>query len=123
MSPGGAAARLAAGSGGALAGWIAGCTLLRRGRDRAAFLGSCVFLACLSAATAACVFPDMLRSISDPARSMTAYNAAGDLSGLKTALRWFAVGFPLAVVYFVVTFRLHRGKAEAGEGDREEARG
>lgn len=109
--------------GGALAGWIAAFALLRRGRDRAAFLGSCVFLAGLSMATAACVFPDMLRSISDPSRSMTAYNAAGDLSGLKTALRWFAVGFPLAVVYFAVTFWLHRGKVETPGGAEGEARG
>jgi cytochrome d ubiquinol oxidase subunit II len=39
--------------------------------------------------------------------------------GLSTALRWFSFGFPLAILYFVVLFRLHRGKVTAapeGEG-------
>ncbi len=90
-----------------------------RGRDRAAFLGSSVFLAGLSMATAACVFPVMLRSISDPALSLTAYNAGGDPTGLRTALGWLAIGLPLAILYFVIVFRVHRGKAVAaadGEG-------
>ncbi len=96
-------------AGTALAGWISAFAFLQRGRQRAAFLGSCAFLAGLSTATAACVFPVLLRSIGDPARSMTADNAAGDPAGLSTALRWFAIGFPLAVAYFAVNFRLHRG--------------
>jgi len=90
-----------------------------RGNDRAAFLGSCAFLVGLSAATAACVFPTMLRATGDPALSLTAYNAVGDPAGLKTALGWFSVGLPLAVLYFVIVFRLYRGKAVAaaeGEG-------
>jgi hypothetical protein len=45
--------------------------------------------------------------------------AAGDRAGLQTALGWFAIGLPLALVYLAVVFRLHRGKAVAaatGEG-------
>ena len=48
-----------------------------RGRDRIAFLGSSSFLAGLSMATAACVFPVMLRSTSDAALSFTAHNGLG----------------------------------------------
>jgi cytochrome d ubiquinol oxidase subunit II len=90
-----------------------------RGADRAAFLGSCGFLVGLSAATAVCVFPVMLRATGDPALSMTAYNAAGDPSGLRTALVWFSIGFPIAILYFVIVYRLHRGRVVAaaeGEG-------
>jgi cytochrome bd-type quinol oxidase subunit 2 len=61
----------------------------------------------------------MLRAIPDPAHSMTAFNSGGDPAGLKTALRWLIVGLPLALFYFVVVFRLHRGRAGAapeGEG-------
>ena len=91
---------------------------LARGRELSAFLGSCVFLAGLSFATAACVFPTMLRATSDAALSLTAYNSGGDPAGLRTALLWFSVGFPLAISYFVLVFRLHRGKAvAAAEGD------
>ena len=103
----------------ALAGLLAAFRGLSRGPDRTAFLGSCAFLAGLSIATAACVFPVMLRATGDPALSMTAFNASGDPAGLRTALGWFSVGLPLVVLYFVVVYRLHRGKAVAaaeGEG-------
>ena len=102
---------------------LAGLGVLFRGlrgkRDFAAFLGSCTFLAGLSAAMAVCVFPVMLRATGDPSLSLTARNAGGDPAGLKTALGWFVVGLPLVVSYFVLVLRLHRGKAVAaadGEG-------
>jgi cytochrome d ubiquinol oxidase subunit II len=91
----------------------------RRGADRAAFLGSAAFLAGLLGATAAAVFPVMLRAAGDPGLSLTAYNASNDPQGLRLALGWWSVGFPLAVVYFAGLFYLHRGKAAAareGEG-------
>jgi cytochrome d ubiquinol oxidase subunit II len=106
-------------AGAALAGLVGVFVGLARGNDRAAFLGSCAFLAGLSTATAACVFPVMLRSSGDPALSMTADNSGGDPNGLRTALGWFSVGMPLAILYFVFLFRLHRGKAAVaadGEG-------
>jgi cytochrome d ubiquinol oxidase subunit II len=92
--------------------------LLRR-RALLAFLGSCGFIAGVLAATAAIMFPVMLRATSDPSRSLTAFAAAAAPSGLRTALGWFSIGFPLAVFYFVTLFRLHRGKFPApreGEG-------
>lgn len=91
----------------------------RRGRDLAAFLGSCAFLTGMLVATAACVYPVMLRSTTDPALSITAPLGGASTSGLSTALGWWAVGFPIAIAYFVTLFRLHRGKAIAakeGEG-------
>jgi cytochrome d ubiquinol oxidase subunit II len=103
----------------ALAGLVSAFSGLARGRDRGAFLGSCAFLTGLSAATATCVFPVLLRATGDPALSMTAYNASGDPAGLRTAVGWLAIGLPLAILYFVFLFRFHRGKAAApadGEG-------
>ena len=89
---------------------------LHRGRHLGAFLGSCAFLGGLLAATAATMFPVMLRGV-DGARSITAYAAGNDPAGLRTALGWWSIGAPLAVLYFVVVFRLHRGKAAAPEGE------
>ncbi len=92
---------------------------LARDRDLATFMGSSAFLAGLSTATAACVFPVMLRAIPDPALSLTAFNSGGDSAGLRTALRWLIPGLPLALFYLVVVLRLHRGKSNAapeGEG-------
>jgi cytochrome d ubiquinol oxidase subunit II len=89
---------------------------LRRRRELLAFLGSCAFLTGMLAATAACVFPVMLRAVDDGARSLTAYNSSVPTGSLQIALAWWVIGFPLAVLYFVVLFRIHRGKAAAASG-------
>ena len=80
-----------------------------------AFLGSAAFILGLLAATAACVFPVMLKSTLDPTWSLTAYNAAVSHHGLVTGAKWWFVGFPIVIVYFVFLFRLHRGKVKAAE--------
>jgi cytochrome d ubiquinol oxidase subunit II len=91
---------------------------LARGRALRAFAGSCAFLAGLLGATAAAMFPVMLRAIPDAAYSISARAAGNDAAGLAVALRWWAVGFPLAAAYLTVLFRLHRGPAAAaGDGE------
>ncbi len=84
-----------------------------RGRHLLAFLGSAAFILGLLAATAACVYPVMLKSTLDPAWSLTATNAATSPHGLRTGAKWWLIGFPIAVAYFVFLFRLHRGKVKA----------
>jgi cytochrome d ubiquinol oxidase subunit II len=91
-----------------------------RARPRAAFLGSSAFLTGLLVATAACLFPVLLRSTGSAGRDLTAFNSGSTASGLRVALGWWAIGFPLAAIYFAVLFRLNRGKAvavEYGSGD------
>jgi cytochrome d ubiquinol oxidase subunit II len=83
-----------------------------RGRHLLAFIGSGAFILGLLAATAACVFPVMLGSSLDPAWSLTAYNASVSEHGLATGLKWWFLGFPIAIAYFVFLFRLHRGKVK-----------
>jgi cytochrome d ubiquinol oxidase subunit II len=99
----------------ALAGLITVWRASSRGRDRAAFLGSAAFLGGLSVATAACVYPVMLRSSGDAALSMTVENGAGDASGLRTALGWLALAAPLLLIYLVVVWRMHRGRVSASD--------
>jgi cytochrome d ubiquinol oxidase subunit II len=86
--------------------------LRRRGADLAAFVGSSLFLVGALAATAASVFPAMLRSAGTPSLSLTAFNAASSPHALATALWWWPVGAALAIGYFVVLFRLHRGRGQ-----------
>jgi cytochrome bd ubiquinol oxidase subunit II len=100
----------------ALGGLIAVVIGTRTGRTLGAFLGSCAFLAGLLAATATAVFPVMLRALGDEALSLTAYNSSVPDSSLWTALTWWIVGFPLALVYFVVVFRVHAGKVTGASG-------
>jgi cytochrome d ubiquinol oxidase subunit II len=102
----------------ALTGIVSTVLALARGRDFAAFLGSCAFIAGLSVATAVCVWPVMLRAEPDATRSLTALNAGGDPAGLRTALGWFTLGLPLVAAYYVFLFRFHRGKSVA-PADRE----
>ena len=100
----------------ALAGLAVACASIVRGRELASFLGSAAFLAGLLGATAAGLFPVLLRSVSDPRASLTAYAAANDQVGLRTALGWLAIGLPLAILYFVIVFRIHRGKVVGATG-------
>src|SRR5262249_38300283 len=92
-------------------------TGLRRRRDGLAFLGSCAFLIGMLAATAACVFPTMLRSVVNDSWSLTAYNASAADASLQQGIRWSAIGLPLAVAYFIVVFRLYRGRTSIKAGD------
>jgi len=90
----------------------------RRANDLVAFIGSTAWIAGLMVATAACLFPVMLRAVPEAAHSITAYAAANDPSGLRIGLTWWLIGFPLAVAYHVVVLRIHRGKVHAA--DRQE---
>ena len=98
-----------------LAGLSASFVGRQRGRDLVAFLGSSAFLLGVLAATAASVYPVWLKSTLDAEHSLTAANAAASPYALRVALRWWPVGFVLALVYLAVLFRLHRGKAQAAE--------
>ena len=93
-------------------GLAATAALRRRQRDLAAFLGSVVFIAGALSATAVCVFPAMLRDAAGAA-TLTAFNASASESALRAALWWWPVGAALATAYFVMLFRIHRGKAQA----------
>jgi cytochrome bd ubiquinol oxidase subunit II len=100
-------------------GLAAGFLGLRSGRPLLAFLGSSAFILGILAATAASVWPVMLRSSLDPAWSLTAANSAVPATSLRTALAWWLPGFALAVGYLVMLFRLFRGRIHAapeGEG-------
>ena len=99
-------------------GGLAGTFAARRaGRDLLAFVASGAFLLGILGATAASVYPTMIRSISEPSRSLTAFNAAAGRESLAAGLLWWPIGFVLAIIYAVVVFRLHRGKVRAADGE------
>jgi cytochrome d ubiquinol oxidase subunit II len=99
----------------ALGGLVAFFAGLHRGSYGRSLLGSSAFLLGLMGATAAAMFPLMLRSVVDPSLSITAYDAANEAAGLRIALRWWLIGIPLVIAYFVIQFRLHAGKVSAVE--------
>jgi len=89
----------------------------RAGRDLSAFLGSAAFLFGVLGATAASVYPTMIRSIGGEGPSLTALNASSSAASLRAGLLWWPAGLLLAVAYFVILFWLHRGKAQVIEGE------
>ncbi len=97
----------------ALGGLVAVALGLRGNRPLQAFLGSSAFLAGLLGATAALVFPVMLRATGGDELSLTAYTSAVPAASLRIALGWWVVAAPMVVTYFVVLFRVHQGKAIA----------
>ena len=95
----------------AAAGLVAALRHGARRRPLAAFIGSSAFIAGMIAATAASLYPVMLRAIPDTSRSILATNGGNTPQGMRIALGWWAAGFPLVIVWFAILFRIHRGKA------------
>jgi|GEM_PF-3066026 len=79
----------------------------------AGLLGSGAFVLGILAATAASVWPVMLRSTLNPDWSLTAHNARVAASGLRKGFVWWIIGFPIVIGYFAMLFRLSRGKVQA----------
>ena len=100
----------------ALGGLVAGEVGRRPAGRVMPLIGSASLILGLMVATAAAVFPVMLRAVPDASASLTALNARNDDAGLRIALRWWIIGFPIAVAYFVLLFRLHRGKVVGASG-------
>lgn len=100
-----------------IAGLAAGAWVLRslsRDRARAAFLASCSFIACFLVATAAALFPTILRSTVDPAYSMDTSSATSS-DTLTIGFALWLVGISLVVAYFTYLFRSLRGSATADD--------
>jgi cytochrome bd ubiquinol oxidase subunit II len=88
----------------------------RRGKDKAAFLASGVYLAVMLVGAAAAVYPNLLVSTTDPALNITVSNAAAGRYALSAGLIFWSVGMVLALGYFVFIYRMFKGKVGASEG-------
>jgi cytochrome d ubiquinol oxidase subunit II len=80
-----------------------------RDDDRAAFLSSGAYIIGMLTSTVFGVYPKVLPAV-DPANSLTIYNASASQYGMAVGLVWWSIGMVLAAVYFVVIYRLFRGK-------------
>lgn len=84
--------------------------LRRRQCDMAAFLASSLFILAMLGTVAEGMYPQILVSTTDPALSLTIFNAATSSYGLSAGLTWFAVGFALVLAYQVYVHRAFWGK-------------
>ena len=81
-----------------------------RGRDRAAFFSSAVYLTGMLGGAAFAIYPVLLPATTDASYSLTIYNArTGDYS-LRVGLIWWGAGILLAVGYFTFLYTVFRGK-------------
>jgi cytochrome bd ubiquinol oxidase subunit II len=82
-----------------------------RNDDRAPFLSSGVYIIGMLTSTVFGVYPKVLPAV-DPANSLTIYNASASQYGMAVGLVWWSIGMVLAAVYFVLIYRLFRGKVD-----------
>src|SRR6266516_4653628 len=89
----------------ALAGLIGMGYFNLRQRDLAAFFSSGAFIVGMLASTASSLYPLVLPAV-NPANSLTITNASGSQYGQTVGLVWWTIGMILAIIYFVITYRL-----------------
>jgi cytochrome d ubiquinol oxidase subunit II len=75
-----------------------------------AFLGSCLYLAAMLAGAAVGLFPALLPSVGNEGQDLTISRALAGPHTLRVGLVWWSFGILLALTYFVIVYRLFRGK-------------
>jgi cytochrome d ubiquinol oxidase subunit II len=98
----------------ALGGLVAVRVALSLGKDLAAFLGSVAYILGMLTSVVFSVFPMVLPANSNPALSLTIYNAAAPEAGLRMAVGWFIPGIILAASYNIFLYRRFAGKVRLG---------
>jgi cytochrome d ubiquinol oxidase subunit II len=99
--------------GGSLA--LAGAMVLRRlHRDAQAFAASSLCILSFLGSVAWGMYPHILIATTDPAGSLTVFNATSGDYGLQAGLWWFVPGFGLVMAYSVIVHRAFRGKVRVG---------
>ncbi|WP_281980580.1 cytochrome d ubiquinol oxidase subunit II [Tenacibaculum mesophilum] len=76
------------------------------------FLYSSLFLLGGLATTVASIFPKVLPSTNNINPDLTIYNVAANEYGLSVGLNWFFIAAILVVVYFVIQYKVFRGKMD-----------
>ncbi len=101
----------------AVAAGLAGIFYFTRARqERNAFLSSCLYIVAALCGAAFGMYPTLLPSSGDPANSITIQNAAAGAFSLSVGLGWWSFGMAIAIAYFVVVYRMFKGKVGAHAG-------
>ncbi len=93
----------------AIAGLIGMVIFNFRRDDRAAFLSSSAYIIGMLTSTVFGVYPMVLPAV-NPENSLTIQNAAASDYSQAVGLVWWSIGMVFATIYFVVIYRLFRGK-------------
>ena len=88
-------------------------------KERLAFAGSTLYLAAMLLGAAFALDPNVLPASTDPAYTLTIYNAAAARYGLTIGITWWLLGMILGLGYFLFVYRMFRGQVKVdapGEG-------
>lgn len=86
---------------------------ISKGRDGRAFLSSSLNIVCLLALFAVGSYPQVIRSIHDPANlSLTIYNSASSIKTLEILLLMGLIGIPLVISYTFAIYWIFKGKVK-----------
>ncbi len=84
-----------------------------QGRDRRAFLCSCLNIVCLLALYGIGTYPNAIRAINNPDElSLTIWNSASSVKTLEILLLIAIIGVPLVLSYTVAIYYIFRGKVK-----------
>jgi len=91
----------------------------RKSDDRKAFACSCAYVTVMLVGAAIALYPRLLPSSSDAGRDITIQKALSGPHTLRVGLVWWAFGMCLAVMYFVIVYRMFKGKVSLTSGGYE----
>jgi cytochrome d ubiquinol oxidase subunit II len=80
--------------------------------DGTGFSFSSLFIFGSFGTTVASMFPNVLPSTNSVNPSLTVHNVAADSYGLSVGLNWFIIAAILVIVYFIIQFRVFKGKMD-----------
>ncbi len=85
---------------------------MRKHRELAAFISSCMYLIAMLCGAAAGLYPVLLPSTNPAIASITIASSVTGPHSLKVGLVWWTFGTLLALMYFCIVYWLFRGKVE-----------
>lgn len=89
----------------------------RKAEDRGAFLCSSMYLAVMLVGAATALYPRLLPATTGLQYDITIDRALAGPHALHVGLIWWSIGMLLALMYFVIVYRMFRGKVSLqGEG-------
>ncbi|WP_400263604.1 cytochrome d ubiquinol oxidase subunit II [Sphingobacterium sp. SG20118] len=87
-------------------------------KDISGFVFSSLFIFGSFGSTIASMFPILLPSTNNINPSLTVQNMAAHEYGLSVGVGWFAVAAVLVIIYFIIQFKVFKGKLDdVGYGD------
>jgi cytochrome bd ubiquinol oxidase subunit II len=93
----------------AIAGLVGMVLFNLRGDDRKTFISSSAYIVGMLTSTVFAVYPKVLPAV-NPENSLTITNASASDYGQAVGLVWWTIGMVFAAIYFIVIYRLFRGK-------------